>query len=84
MYAGLSTVYGGFANYIELSTEFWKASADALLGTSASVSSVASETPAYGLKTADIASCTMIALMARSKLLENKADKGLKEEQLEI
>lgn len=68
-YGVLSSVYGGFSDYIDITVQFWKASADCLLGTSASVSSVTTDTPAYGLKTADIASCTLVALSARAKLL---------------
>ena len=82
-YAALATVYGGFGNYIEITVQFWKSSADALLGTSASVSSVTSETPAYGLKTADIASCTLIGLFTRSKLLQEKAKQKKQEVQLQ-
>ncbi|CAL5971410.1 Conserved_hypothetical protein [Hexamita inflata] len=78
-YSALATVYGGFADNIDITVQFWKASADALLGTSASVSSVTSDTPAYGLKTADVASCTLVALAARAKLLQDKATAGLRE-----
>jgi hypothetical protein len=69
----LATTYGGFSDYIEITVQFWKSSADAILGTSAAVSSVTQDTPAYGLKTADISSCTLIGLAARARLLEQKA-----------
>ena len=83
-YGVLSSVYGGFSDYIDITVQFWKASADCLLGTSASVSSVTTDTPAYGLKTADIASCTLIALSARAKLLRQRMMWGREEQELQI
>ena len=64
--------------------QFWKSSADAILGTSAAVSSVTQDTPAYGLKTADISSCTLVGLAARARLLEQKARYKYQEQPYQI
>ncbi|KAH0573403.1 hypothetical protein SS50377_25523 [Spironucleus salmonicida] len=83
VYATLATVYGGFSQMIEITVQFWKSSADAILGSSSSVHTILHEKH-YGLNIADIASVTLIGLTARSKLLQEKAEADKRERKLRI
>ncbi|TNJ26689.1 hypothetical protein GMRT_14064 [Giardia muris] len=73
IYSGLIPSYTGTSRFLEQVSDLWKGSADAFLGSCASVSSVYSDQSFYSIKIIDPSTTTLIALAARAEVLRRKA-----------
>ena len=74
VYSSLIPSYTGTSRFLEQVSDLWKGSADAFLGSCASVSSVYNDQTFYSIKILDPSTTTLISLAARAEVLRRKAE----------